>query len=209
MTFISQQTFDADGNIKVIVKRRKILEVGETQEDGSVKGQARVKFEYGDLTREDLTAVGNLRAAEVMAMEEGEVFWGYSCPPLNNVAEENKLAHMISLAASNIATHSKRGFGNTIVCHPSNADRIRDAFTKEKTVKQYSAEVDDMVDMQIPYFPHEPQVFEDEIMNETQVLVIYRGDDDGDQPLIYVEGEGLLLNNKVALVEHYGKFVDI
>ena len=209
MTFISQQTFDADGNIKVIVKRRKILEVGETQEDGSVKGQARVKFEYGDLTREDLTAVGNLRAAEVMAMEEGKVFWGYAHPPLNNVEDDCKLAHMISLAASNIATMSKRGFGNTVIVHPTNAELIRESFTKQKTIEQYDEETDGMIDVQIPYFPTEPELFEDDLMNPDQVLVIYRGQDDGDQPLIYVEGEGLLMNNKVALVEDYGKFVDI
>ena len=66
-----------------------------------------------------------------------------------------------------------------------------------------------MIDVQIPYFPTEPELFEDDLMNPDQVLVIYRGQDDGDQPLIYVEGEGLLMNNKVALVEDYGKFVDI
>ena len=69
--------------------------------------------------------------------------------------------------------------------------------------------MDGMIDVQIPYFPNEPELFEDDLMNPDQVLVIYRGQDDSDQPLIYVEGEGLLMNNKLALVEDYGKFIDI
>ena len=209
MTFLSTQSFDDDGKINVIVKKRKILESGERQEDGSIKGKARIKFEYGELTRDDLVAVGNHRAAEVMAMEEGEIFWGYSCPPLNGVDDDCKLAHMISMAASNIATHSKRGFGNTVVCHPSIADQIRESFTKQKTVEEYNEESENMVEAKIPYFPKEPELFEDDAMDNTQVLVLYRGEDDGDQPLIYVEGEGLLMNNKIAHVEHYGKFVDV
>lgn len=209
MTFLSKQAFDDDGKIKVIVKKRKILESGEQQDDGTIKGKARVKFEYGELTRDDLVEVGNLRAAEVMAMEEGEIFWGYSCPPLNHIDDDCKLAHMISMAASNIATHSKRGFGNTIVCHPSIANDIRECFTKQKLVDQYDEESDGMVEVPVPYFPNEPELFEDDLMNPEQVLVIYRGEDDGDQPLIYVEGEGLLMNNKITEVEHYGKFVDI
>ena len=208
MTFLSQQNFDDNGEIKVIKQKRKILEEGEIV-DGKLKGKARVKFEYESLTREDLTEVGNLRAAEVMAMEEGEIFWGYGSPPLNGVDDENVLAHRISLAASNIATMSKRGFGNTIIVHPTRAEEVRDAFTKQKTVEQYDEASDSMQPAQIPYFPVEPEVFEDDAMNPEQVLVLYRGTEDGDQPLIYVDGEGLIMNSKVALVEDYGKFVDI
>jgi len=209
MTFLSQQSFDADGQIPVIKKKRKILKEDEVQEDGSIKGKAEVKYEHEYLTRDDLLEVGNIRAAELMVMDEGEVFWGYGAPPLHGIDEDCKLAHMLSLAASNIATMTKRGFGNTMIVHPTRAAEVRDSFTKQKWVQQYSEEKDDMEDVQIPYFPAEPEVFEDDGMNPEQVLVIYRGQEDGDQPLIYVEGEGLLLNSKIALVEDYGKFVDI
>lgn len=211
MTFLSQQSFDEDGEIKVIKSKRKILDMdtAEVQDDGTIKGKAEVKYEYETLTRDDLTEVGNLRAAEVMAMEEGEIFWGYSSPPLNGVDEELHLAHMLSLAASNIATMTKRGFGNTFIVNPTRADEVRDAFSKQKTIQQYNPETEEMDDVQVPYFPGEPELIEDDGMNPEQVLVIYRGQEDGDQPLIYVEGEGLLMNSKIALVEDYGKFVDI
>ena len=208
MTFISQQNFDEDGNIKILVGKDMTLE-SVKNEEGVLKGQARVKFKHEMLTREDLTEVGNLRAAEALVMEEGKVFWGYAHPPLNGIPDDCKLAHQIALAASNIQTMTKRGFGNTVIVHPTNAERVREAFTKEKTVQRFDPETEDMVDVQIPYFLNEPELFEDELMDPNQVLVIYRGQDDSDQPLIYVEGEGLLKNSKVVPVEDYGKFIDI
>jgi hypothetical protein len=120
MTFIPVKTFDENGEFKVIKKRRKILKEGEVQEDGSIKGKAEVKLEYGTLTRENLnTDVGNLAAAEVLALEEFEIFWGMGTPPLNHVDPESHLAHRISMAAARIlVTHSKRGRGNTVDLSP-------------------------------------------------------------------------------------------
>ena len=210
MTFLSQQSFDAEGKIKTIKQKRKILETVESTEDGILKGQARVKFEYDELTREDLVPMGNLRAAEAHVLEEGEVFWGMSTPPLNHVDRDAWLAHRISMAAANIGANSKRGNGNTVVCHPSVREQVEQCWDKTKMVKQYIEEIDDMVEIPQPYFPTGPlEVFENELAPEDSVLVIYRGEDETDQPLIYVEGEGLLLNNKVTDVENYGKFVRI
>jgi hypothetical protein len=209
MTFISTQEFDADGNINVIVKRRRILETSEAQDDGSVKGQARIKFEHGVLTRIDLVPIGNLRGAEAMALEEGNIFWGYSSPPINHIHADSKLAHMIGMASANVGTFSKRGNANTIVCHPTLTESVRDCFTKMKTISQYDEATQDMIDVEVPYFKTEPNVIENDMADTDKVLVLYCGEEAGDQALIYVEGEGLLKNSKVAAVEHYGKFVRI
>jgi hypothetical protein len=209
MTFISTQEFDADGNINVIVKRRQILETSEAQSDGTVKGQARIKFEHGALTRDDLVPIGNLRGAEAMALEEGNIFWGYSSPPINHINADSKLAHIIGMASANVGTFSKRGNANTIVCHPSLTASVRDCFTKIKTISQYDEASEDMIDVEVPYFKTEPNVIENDMADTDKVLVLYCGEEAGDQALIYVEGEGLLKNSKVAAVEHYGKFVRI
>jgi hypothetical protein len=209
MTFISTQEFDDDGNINVVVKRRRILEAGETQADGTVKGSARIKFEYGSLTRKDIIPVGNLCGAEAMALEEGNIFWGYSSPPINHINADSKLAHMIGMAAANIGTFSTRGNGNTIVCHPVLAETVRDCFTKMKTISKYDEALDGMTDVEVPYFEIAPNVIENDMAATDTVLVMYCGEDATDQSLIYAPGEGLLKNNKIAAVEHYGKFVRI
>jgi hypothetical protein len=209
MTFLSEQQFDEHGNIEVFVKKRKILETYDQQADGTVKGQARIKFEYGNCTRDDVLVVGNLAAAEAMVLDEGVVFPCYGSPPLNHIDADSRLAHLISMAAANIGTFSKRGNGNTIVCHPSLTETVRDCFTKIKTIQQYDEESEDMIDVEAPYFASEPEIIETALASNEQVLVLYRGTDDSDQPLIYVHGEGLLLNNKIAEVHYYGKFVDL
>ncbi len=211
MTFISTQSFDADGEIKVVKSKRKILESGEVNEDGKLVGKARVKAEYECLTRDDLVPCGNLRAAEAMALDEMEIFWPSSSPPLNHIPAEAQFAHRISMAAANIANMSKRGVGNTIVCHPSVRARVDECWDKTKKVKEFNPETEDMdIELVKPYFPNGPlEVIENDLAPDDSVLVLYRGAGEEDQPLIYVEGEGLLLNSKVADVETYGKFVRI
>lgn len=210
MSFIPVKNFDENGEFKVIKKRRKILKEGEVQEDGTIKGKAEVKLEYGTLTRENLNAeVGNLAAAETLVLEEFEIFWPYSTPPLNHVDPESHLAHRISMAAANIGENSKRGRGNTVICHPTLREKVDNCWDKLKTVKQYDPTVDDMVEVKKPYFEEPLEVIEHDAAPEDSVLVLYRGEDDTDQPLIYIESEGLLLNNAIADVEHYGKFVRV
>jgi hypothetical protein len=210
MTFLSQQSFDADGNINTIIKRRKVFESGEVQEDGSIKGKATVKFDYGSLTVEDMIPTGNLCGAEVLALTEGEVFWGMSTPPLNHIDEDSRLAHRVAIAAAWIGEAAKRGTGNTVVCHPSVRDKIDLMWDKMKTIQKYDEESDEMKDVEVPYFGNgELEVFEHDLAPDDSVLVIYRGEDPADQPLIYVEGEGLVTNNKIVAVMNYGKFVRI
>lgn len=208
MTFLSNQSFDDEGKINVIVKRRRILESGEVDpKTGTLKGKARIKFDYGSLTKANVIPFGNELAAEVFVLEEGEVFWGMSTPPLNHVDKDCHLAHRISLAASNIAGASKCGAGNTIVCHPSLAARVNQCFDKVKTVDQFNPKTEELEEVQKPYFIEPLEVIEHDLAPDNAVLVIYRGQEDGDQPLIYVDGEGLIVNNEVAPVETYGKFV--
>jgi len=221
MTFLSQQSFDVDGKIQVVKKKRKILEEAEQQKDGTIKGKARVKFEYGELTREDLDpnfAGSNLAAAEAYVLEEGNIFWGMSTPPLNHIKPEAQLAHRISNARAKIANFSKRGMGNTVIFHPRVLDRIEEAKVAIKVTEvaqpgpNYENDPDDivMVEQEKPYFGEdEVEFIPHEMAPEDKVLVMYRGTGDDDQPLIYVEGEGLVLNNSVADVETYGKFVRI
>ena len=57
MTFLSEQSFDEDGNIKTFIKKKNTAESVATQDDGSVKAQVRVKFEYGNLTAEPLLSI--------------------------------------------------------------------------------------------------------------------------------------------------------
>jgi hypothetical protein len=83
-------------------------------------------------------------------------------------------------------------------------------FDKMKTVDQYDEMTDSMIEVQKPYFGDDtPTIFEDELVDDDVLLVLYRGQSDEDQPLIYVDGAGLLMNNHVAKVENYGKFVRI
>jgi hypothetical protein len=210
MTFLSEQNFDNDGVIKTIIKKRKILDSSETQDDGTIKGKARIKFEYGEFTAADIVPQGNLRGAEGMVLTEGEVFWAMSCPPLNHVEVECRLAHRVCMAISNIGDNSQRGAGNTIVCHPSVREQVDAMFTQMKTVDQYDEETDSTIEVKRPYFDGDiPSIFEDDLVDDDVLLVLYRGENDEDQPLIYVDGAGLLMNNHVAKVEHYGKFVRI
>jgi hypothetical protein len=207
MTFLSEQSFDENGVIKVVVKKSRVLESGEVK-DGVLTGKARVKFKYEELTRDDVLPMGNRLAAEVHVLEEGEVFWGISTPPLNHVPKDSHFAHRISLAQSNINSNGGRGRGNTIICHPSVTVRVRACFDKLKTIQQMTA-TKEMVDVQVPYFQNEPEIIEHDLAAENSVLVIYRGSNDSDQPLIYVEGEGLLMNDKISAIETYGKFVRV
>jgi hypothetical protein len=211
MTFLSQQSFDPNGEIRVVKKKRKILESVTSTEGGVLKGQAKVKFEYGILTSDNLVKVGNIRAAEAMVLTEGEVFWGMSTPPLNHVPDEAKFAHRVSMAAANIGNMSGRGTGNTVVCHPSAAAKVDDMWHQLKTVQEFDPVTEDMMDVEKPYFPNGPlTVIEHDLAPEDSVLVLYRGEDDTDQPLIYVDiWDGLLLNGQAADVETYGKFVRI
>jgi hypothetical protein len=208
MTFLSQQKFNEDGVIKIISKRRRVLEDGKV-EDGVLKGKARIVLEYGDLDRTMLVDVGDLEAAETFVLTEFEVFYGMSTPPLNQIDPENHFAHRISIAAASIGDSTKRAWGNTVVCHPERRAQVDDCWNKIKAIKIYSEEIADMIDGERPYFDEPLKVYESENAPKDKVLVMYIGDDENDQPLIHVDGEGLLMNNTLVNVKEYGRFVRI
>jgi hypothetical protein len=78
-------------------------------------------------------------------------------------------------------------------------------------VQEFNPETEEMMDVEKAYFPGGPlNVIEHDLAPDDSVLVLYRGEDDEDQPLIYVDiWDGLLLNSEAADVETYGKFVRI
>lgn len=210
MSFISVEHFDENGEFKVFKSQRRVLEEIDEQDNGIIKGKARVKNEYVTLDQTDIVPVDNLLEAEKMALEEFEIFYSISTPPLNHIPQENWLAHRISTAAANIATMSKRGFGNTVICHPSLRSQVDACWDKTKTVQEFDPNTEEMIEREKPYFPAGAyEVFEHPDADTQSVLVMYRGETPQDQPLIYIENHGLLLNNRIADVEFYGKFVKV
>lgn len=212
MSFISQQEFNEDGVIETIVKTRKVLETVESQEEGRLSGKARVKVETGTLTLEDCQPFHSIEEAEGMILTEGEYFWSVSRPPLNHIPEEEHNAYRISRAVANIGAMSKRGAGNTIIVHPSARAKVDAALEMQRTVETpLNPEEPDgpKQSQRVPYFDPKPTVVEHEDAPDDTVLVLYLGEEANDQPLVWVEGHGLIVNNKVTDVENYGKFVRI
>lgn len=218
MTFLSTQSFDENGEIKVVEKKRKVLEtVDEEQtnlDQGVVTGKARVKFEYKKLTADDIKPFHNLVSAETHVLTPGALFGYLSSPPMNGLPEDQHAPYNIKRALANIATMTKGAFGNVVVYHPSNEKRIEEIKVAEREVEvpanPMDPECEVMVKEKKPYFAEGAVEFvPSEYIDDDVVLAFYRGIDDGDQPLIYVDGHGLLENNTRSEVRNYGKFVDL
>ena len=97
MTFLSTQTFDSDNEIKVVTKKRKILDEAsgmDVQADGTIKAKARIKFEYGAVTKDDVTPFASIEDAEAYLLEEGNMFWAMGCPPINHIEEDDTVLVM-------------------------------------------------------------------------------------------------------------------
>lgn len=207
MSFIIVTNFDENNEIKVFKKMNMDLESYEKEDNGSFRGKVRVKHDYSSL-KSDAAVPMTLAEAERHVLEPFSVFWPYSNPPLNNIPPENHLAHRMAMAAANIGASTGRGIANTVVCHPSQREKVDACWDKTKMVDQYDPLTDDTVAVEKPYFPQGPfEIFEHPNAPEDSVLVMYRGEDETDQPLYYVDGHGLLLNSEVIDVGRYGKFV--
>jgi len=220
MTFLSTQNFDENGEVHGLSKvEREITLSEERQPNGLVKGKMKNKFKTEPYTAADAIAFGNVAGAEAHVLTEGEVFWGLSAPPIRHIKEEYRSAQRISNAMANIATKTGRGAGNTVVYHPDFAEAIEQAKVALKTVKvpqpgpNHENDPNDveMVEQEVPYFqdPDSIDWIEHTGAPEDKVLVMYRGTEDSDQPLIYVEGAGLILNDKLSAVDGYGKFTKV
>lgn len=211
MTFLSTQTLDDNGKLKVVVDKRKILESGEVK-DGKLTGKARVKYEYGELDESEIRPFSSIEEAESFIMDEGELFWAMSTPPLNHIDDSAKLAHRMANARANIMASVKRNGIVTILYHPSVQNRIDEAkvaMREMESVNPMDPE-GDMIVTQVPYFEDDFTEFvPHDGMPDDTVLVLFKGSADEDQGIIYVEGHGLALNDKVTDPENYGKFVRI
>jgi len=215
MTFIPVQTFDNDGTVEVLIKKEKVLESIDTSSvDTSngrnlVKGKARIKNKNGVLSRDDLTPYSTLTDAEQFVLTPDEVFWFVSSPPMRFIAPEALNAAKISRAMANISTMSKHGFGNTVIYNPVFSDQIEEAKVaqKEKEVHCDPNDLEKTMTIKEPYFNEDVEFIEHPNAPDDCVLVLYRGSEKTDQPLIYIDGEGLLLNNSLSDVGNFGKFV--
>lgn len=220
MTFLSVQTFNDDGVVEALSQIEKTFTAEEAQQpNGLVRGKIHNEFKTETYSAEDAIAFPDTLGAEAFVLTECEVFWPNSAPPIRHVTPESRAAHRIALAMSNIATKSKRGAGNTVIYNPAMAEDIEQAKTAIKTTMEwqpgpnYENNKNDMVQVTVskPYFsnPEEIDWIEHENAPEDKVLVLYRGKEAVDQPLIYVEGTGLILNSRFADVGGYGKFTKI
>ena len=219
MTFLSTQTFDDKNEIQVVTKKRKILDTDsdiEMQDDGTIKAKARVKFEYGILTKDDAMHFNSIGEAEEFLLEEGNMFWAMGSPPINHIAETSRFAHRISNAMANISMKSKRGFGNTVVYHPSRKDDIAQAIAAIRVPDKMPDDLDPeeqimwtMQNQPKPYLNENVKYIEHDQAPDDAVLVMYLPDDLLTSPLMYVEGHGLVINNHIAPAEDCGKFVRI
>lgn len=222
MTFIPQQTFDEDGAVQLLktIERTFIAEADDdSTADNVVKGKLKTNFKTEAYTADDAVSFQSLEDAEAYALTEGNVFWGMSAPPIRHIEQKNQSGQRISNAMSNIATKTKRHGGNTVVYHPDFAEAIAEAKVATKIVKQpipgpnYESDKSDVrfVDVDVPYFndPDSIEWIEHSGAPKDKVLVMYRGTEDSDQPLVYVDGAGLILNNRHTTVEYYGKFTKV
>jgi hypothetical protein len=219
MTFLSTQTFDSDNEIKVVTKKRKILDEAsgmDVQADGTIKAKARIKFDYGAVTKDDVTPFASIEDAEAYLLEEGNMFWAMGCPPINYIEEDSRFAHRISNAMANISMRGKRGFGNTVVYHPSCKESIALAISAiripDKLPDDLTSEEQVMWTMQNqprPYLNEHVNYIEHDGAPDDTVLVMFLGDDPTTLPLMFADGFGLVVNNHVADAENCGKFVRI
>lgn len=194
MTFLSVQSFDANGEIKVFAKRRQILDKIEehidnkgTNEAPMIKGKARIKYETNTMTEEDITPFNSIEEAEEYVLDPDNLFMFISMPPVKANNDDEKFILHARRASANISSRTNRGFGNTVVYHPSN-ERHADLLRRD------------------PEFAG-VEFFENERTTDEGILILYRGENEIDQPLIYVPGKGLLMNGTLVDVDFYGKFV--
>jgi hypothetical protein len=207
MSFLSIQEPDSQNQILVISKISADL---VSLNSGNATGKAKIKFETKPIETEKIIPFNSVDEAETYVLENGNVFYSMSTPPLNHVEVDARLAHRISIAKANIAANSRRGMGNTIICHPNLMDKVNNCWNKIKSVMVYNPLTEQSELVEQLYFSNGPlQVYTTPNAPEDQVLVLYRGEKDTDQPLIYIPGSGLYLNSALSDVESYGKFVRI
>lgn len=185
MTFLRTAEFDENGEVQVLTDTKYELVAVDKKTEVGFKGQAKVKHETSGITREDLVPMDSKDAAEKYILSD-ELFSFISMPPMNHIDPSDRLMKVFNRTCTNIATKTERGRGNTVVYNPAIKDDIEDL------IENFNEEVN---------FIETPKI------NIDRMFVFYAGKEDIDQPFYWVEGEGLLLNNKLNDVRGYGKFI--
>jgi hypothetical protein len=206
MTFIPTTTFDENGELEVMT--------GERVDRGH---KSYIKLGNATVTRNDLKQVTVEEAEDIVMRTD---FGMLGNPPMKDVTPEEKRAANLRRAGSNIATKAKRGQGNTILYNPLDAVKIEEC--KEQLdgpqnvtfgtalgpmVGQVGGKDDDDDD-EVDAKPRWAYIETDKAP-EGKALVMYRSIDDqvGDNAFIYIEDEGLIVNDRYAPVDKYGVFV--
>ena len=164
----------------------------------SIKGKVKLGFETEDVAVDELMPASSVADAEKLVFEE-EIFSNLSMPPVRHVPPQLMFAYTIARACGNVNTRCGRGPANTLVYNPVIQPEVDELEKKmaELTRLQISAE------QKLNLVPTDN-------CPKDKVLVMYRGAEECDQPLIFVdngESSGLLLNNTFADAEDYGKII--
>ena len=111
-----------------------------------------------------------------------------------------------------------RGQGNTIVYHPDMLPVLEDMEQRlhNKLLEQLKEAAKLLIDPAAQQEEPELQKLSEHYnmiehidAPEDKVLVMYKGTDPADQPLIFIEDEGLLFNSVYAPYTHYGRYVKV
>lgn len=165
-------------------------EEGEEPVRRSIKGKVKLDFKTEELNLDDVIPVASLDEAERMIFED-EIFPMLSMPPIDHIEKEDHLAHTINRACYNISNNNKRGVGNTIVFNPSISEEMKSAMENEM-------------------FQHNVECFPTPNCPEDEILVLYRGTEDSDHGIIFVDNKdksGILLNSTFAPADTYGRVI--
>lgn len=183
MTFLSQQSLE-DGKLKGLKKAKGSLEKFDKE---SGKAQIKVNYESEDIDLTTAIPAATLDEAEKIVLQTYDVFGPLSTPPSYHPPEE-QFANNARRAVNNIQTMSGRAAGNTVVYNPSQEEKVRTIVDVLHNNMEYIAS---------------------DNCPEERILVMYRGTADVDQPVIFVEDTGIVLNSVFADSRTYGKFVKI
>jgi hypothetical protein len=183
MTFLSQQQLE-DGKLKGLKSVKGNLEKFDKE---SGHAQIKVNYESEDIDLSTAIPATTLDQAEQIVLQSYDVFSPLSTPPSYHPPEE-QFGQNARRAVNNIQSMTGRAAGNTIIYHPAQEEKVRT--------------IVDLLHDNMEYIASENCL-------ESRILVMYRGTSDLDQPLIYVDGTGIVLNNVFADANYYGKFVKI
>lgn len=215
MTFLPTATFDENGELELLT--------GEKKKRGHMQ--------YTQLGKETVTSadVQTMTVTEAEELVLGTDFGMLSNPPQNGPeTADEKRAAKLKRAGANVATKAGRAAGNTILYNSADAERV---LATAKILNEGAgtfggvnlgqiaggtqvvgippstgtADDDDGDEKAKPRYEY----IEENRLPEGKALVMYRNTDSdpGDNAFIYIEDQGLIVNERYAPVDKYGIFV--